>query len=1012
MKPESTQKRHHIYPTMQQVVAEKQEAPKKNYQPIRVDNWGIFLLSRLQNYFTKKELCDLTLRFPAQNAQIKVHKLIMNACTEYFSRLEKESLSTAGSEPGYINMPGNFTPEALAPIIRFMYTGRLDLKESSYAKMYETAQTLQMSVLTKLMDAQVNTPNVNGEAVKRPVKRNNSAFDEDPVEQMRKIRKIEKRVAQEEKRRMAAVRARQEELARLPGRKLPIWKRKVPDHAVSTPPIIAESSVQEEQKMFSPSKDAMSTSGYRIPRVSGMEGSRTVASLLSEHLEHSEEESRRPEQPAGQLIPPPVVSTTYRKRSPGEKPKIPRRLQEIQQHLMFEKILKTGTKNTVTKPLQTSEPEKSNDLSLEEVKALVEEQKQRMAAVNEEDEDEDDYYDDSVDIGDDYIDADVDSPAPVESPSEDVPQAVAEPEAQKKSVRFSLRPTPKLSSSEPDPLTPKIEPVSSLGSIVSTSWSNVSSIASSTTTTGKSVTGESVSSETSSSGVSNMMEVSINVPSEVSSQEDQEKQQISLTLPEPGPKSECQSELDEALEEFSRVAEEEAEELREGEDDHNDPGLMRRVDHTRPRRGRPPRWLKEHTMQMGEFARRREDGGRESSLSTNCYLPDQSQVINEVMKKYPDLFKNNKQVKLKVMTKDITGRPVTKLITLKSHPSPIVGSGDNQIHDGPVPAGIGSLKPITKVMYTGKRGRPKKVKPGMHDPHIAERKQIEARLLRDYPALANQISREDNGEEEEDGAEEYEEDYKQEYSQLEAGGHHAPAASNSQSQSLDPSSEAEALSNVASGIAASLGLVEQQYQAGAGGQQVMVQDGQLVLAPATQVGAGGGGQQQQEYIQVLNQSSQLGHTLQYSLAKDPRLQGMTVAPGLSLPQGLIPVSSAMYATAHAQTLLPVTSDHVMSSDLTQAGGSHIVPIVVSTGTIVASQPHMMIQSSAQMLLPASSMLGAGSAGIVVMSPHLVQSGSQILGPTVSEQSPPTSLPNPPSKAVTKIVSDWDSEEDN
>ena len=55
-----------------QVVDGKQETPKKNFQPIRVDNWGIFLLSRLQNYFTKKELCDLTLRFPAQNAQIKV----------------------------------------------------------------------------------------------------------------------------------------------------------------------------------------------------------------------------------------------------------------------------------------------------------------------------------------------------------------------------------------------------------------------------------------------------------------------------------------------------------------------------------------------------------------------------------------------------------------------------------------------------------------------------------------------------------------------------------------------------------------------------------------------------------------------------------------------------------------------------------------------------------------------------------------------------------------------------
>ena len=41
--------------------------PRK-YKPIKVDNWGIFLLSRLQTYFQKKEYTDLTLRFPEKNA--------------------------------------------------------------------------------------------------------------------------------------------------------------------------------------------------------------------------------------------------------------------------------------------------------------------------------------------------------------------------------------------------------------------------------------------------------------------------------------------------------------------------------------------------------------------------------------------------------------------------------------------------------------------------------------------------------------------------------------------------------------------------------------------------------------------------------------------------------------------------------------------------------------------------------------------------------------------------------
>ena len=43
--------------------------------------------------------------------------MILTACTEYFSRLEQEE-GGEGKEPGQIDMPSHFTPEALAPIIR------------------------------------------------------------------------------------------------------------------------------------------------------------------------------------------------------------------------------------------------------------------------------------------------------------------------------------------------------------------------------------------------------------------------------------------------------------------------------------------------------------------------------------------------------------------------------------------------------------------------------------------------------------------------------------------------------------------------------------------------------------------------------------------------------------------------------------------------------------------------------------------------------------------------------
>ncbi len=79
----------------------KSPAPvKRHFRPIKVDNWGIFLLGRLQAYFQKKEHCDLTLRFPARNAQIKVHRLVVNACTDYFSSLEQQVMRISRNSDG------------------------------------------------------------------------------------------------------------------------------------------------------------------------------------------------------------------------------------------------------------------------------------------------------------------------------------------------------------------------------------------------------------------------------------------------------------------------------------------------------------------------------------------------------------------------------------------------------------------------------------------------------------------------------------------------------------------------------------------------------------------------------------------------------------------------------------------------------------------------------------------------------------------------------------------------
>lgn len=1282
-KPKIVQKsdsqKKHLYPTIQEVVQrlpEKVSPQKKNYKPIRVDNWGIFLLSRLQNYFQKKEYCDLTLRFPTKNAQIKVHKLILNACTEFFCQLEKDGKLSEGA----IDMPANFTPEAVAPIIRFMYTGKLDLKEATYKKLYETAEILQMSVLTKLMDAQINAPDAEGPWDKRALKRRNSgAFEDDPVEQMRKIRRIEKRVALEGKKKNRQDninRLKQDEALQpcLPGKKLPIWKRKIPDH-VQTPVknnTSNESPDSSPEKLFTPDKPTVvPLPGYKIPKLGEPEKdleknpflkagpSNTVGAILNEHIENSrsdDDDSTRHikiEPESGQLIPTPHVSNTYKKRSPGEKPKIPRRLQEIQQHLMFEKILRTGAKNTVMKKVDTNTG-KSSDLSIEEVKALVEEQKQRMAAISQDD-DEDDYYDDSIDIGDDYID-NVDSPGPVtvdefnqEGPSSSdnenldtsteinqkaqeqenanqinqmIQPIFAEPEPSKKTVRFSLRPSQiepssNLNSSEKVETIPKSESTTTVLKIIQSSqkltiptmstptFSSVSTNASidlpvssmpmrpkedaqlmTATPAPSSITAVEIpksvakvalqtlqvkhvdtnklqnlnlSSLTSAGEVVckpaapvstgyvrtmsqiqsvpkplNLVPVSKpfqtqipgrnlvlinskpqmsinttpsqpnNTPLSNNAAASNDKQQITLNLPsdQESNKQDVRNELDEALDEFSRVAEEEAEELCKNEENHFDPkpncsqhtGNVPDVkqpnhDHRKPRRGRPPRWLKEQTLQMGwEAKQKRTEAMQEETSSIDLKPetplpvkaemvpenpPDQSQVINEVLKKYPNLFKDNKSVKIKIMTKDASGKNVTKFITLKAQPQ--AASIPDARVSSPLGSGINSLKPIQKVMYTGRRGRPKKVKPGEFDPHQEERKQIEERLMRDYPQLANQISQNEEEMYEDADEELQEEDYEvSRYTSLEQVSSQSQLTTATTTEAshhpLDPSSEAEALSNVASGIAASLGLVEQQQHIHDGtalivppmeapishyqpGQAIMMENGQIhIVAQGQQmVNVENNPTTAGEFIQILTPDGQL-QNLQYSMPKSEKQTISNVVPATSglhpvhqtlMTPGVVPGSSRIIQGNYTGISSGISLGSNVSSGIPLAPGIAVAPGMMTIApalyhnsqSMIPVSTHMMhtsaemIQSSATIvqgspqLVPVSSQMIPVSSHLVPVAAHLVPVNAQVLPGSqqivsgTQQVAPEASLGqiatlSSPSKVVHKIVSDWDSDDEN
>ena len=95
-----------------------------------------------------------------------------------------------------------------------------------FSKMKETATILGMSVLTKLLDAQLNTPPevlASAQRKKRP---------NDPVRQIKQIKKIERKFEREQKQQKTSALKEHPSpettspAGIVPGKKLPIWKKR------------------------------------------------------------------------------------------------------------------------------------------------------------------------------------------------------------------------------------------------------------------------------------------------------------------------------------------------------------------------------------------------------------------------------------------------------------------------------------------------------------------------------------------------------------------------------------------------------------------------------------------------------------------------------------------------------------------------------------------------------------------------------------------------------------------
>ncbi|XP_017787155.1 PREDICTED: centrosome-associated zinc finger protein CP190 [Nicrophorus vespilloides] len=190
---------------------------------VRVDNWGIYFLSRLQVFFNKTDYCDLTLQFEG-NVQLKVHRLVMNACTEYFQVLEQ----TCEVNEDVLLMPSDLQADVILPIVNFIYTGMLEYELILYEKLYKTAELMNITVLLKLLDAQKQPTLPGSKAVisKVPPVYNLQGKKITPKTQEKSLPPT------------------------LPGRKLPVWKRKtIPSQSTVTKP--TSSFIPSETKRIS-----------------------------------------------------------------------------------------------------------------------------------------------------------------------------------------------------------------------------------------------------------------------------------------------------------------------------------------------------------------------------------------------------------------------------------------------------------------------------------------------------------------------------------------------------------------------------------------------------------------------------------------------------------------------------------------------------------------------------------------------------------------------------------------
>ncbi|NWU97650.1 KLHL4 protein, partial [Upupa epops] len=95
---------------------------------------------KMENYLQQKQLCDVLLI--AGDQKIPAHRLVLSAVSDYFAAMFTNDVREAKQEE--IKMEG-VDPDALKALVRYAYTGILELKEETIESLLAAACLLQLS---------------------------------------------------------------------------------------------------------------------------------------------------------------------------------------------------------------------------------------------------------------------------------------------------------------------------------------------------------------------------------------------------------------------------------------------------------------------------------------------------------------------------------------------------------------------------------------------------------------------------------------------------------------------------------------------------------------------------------------------------------------------------------------------------------------------------------------------------------------------------------------------------